>query len=67
LVDTISKSQLQAQRERYVAIRDDAVRMAKIFKDTAMSSDIEELAKCTNAALVALDKAIETASRTNHG
>jgi hypothetical protein len=67
LNEAISTSELAAQRTRYVQIRDEAARVAKVLKNTAMAPDLEELVRCTNAALAALDRAIEITSQKNHG
>jgi len=58
----ISVSSLHNQRVRYVGIRDEAARLASVFSTSPMAEDFNEVVRCTDAAIAALDKAIKTAS-----
>jgi len=60
-------SSLQGQRQRYVAIRADSVRLAATFKNTPSAAHFEELIKCTDGAIESLDSVIQLLSEWKVG
>ncbi len=62
----LDKAKLENQRANYIRIRDDAARWAELFAGGDFAPDLQELARCTQAALDALEIAIDRVAQT-HG
>ena len=65
--EELNISSLRDQRQRYVEIRADSVKLASVFKNTPSAAHFEELVKCTDGAIASLDSVIALLSEWKVG